>query len=561
MTQSAPIQQSEDVSRANARMYVRSLVAGVKPLVRPEFGSYTRGIREIEAAFTEIKPGEHATMLPKSIKTIGNMRAYKPLRLLQLLTEKETEQGEIEQKKSMPELPEQARRSVGLLPKVSPWLRGYMEYSKQFSPEGFKDFHLGCGLWLLSTVAARRLRVPLSDPIITPLSIVMCARTSLFAKTTTARAARKVIKEAGLDLRLGDDETTPQRLLFDMAGHVPTNYGEMEEEDKEEIRYKLAMSGQLGWYYDEFGQLVDSLKRQGPMAEFAGLLRKLDNCEETYRYSTKSGGQDKITNPYLALLASTTPADLASHASKNNRMWSDGFWARMLFCCPNPNDFITATMKKGIVSPPAEIVQALKAWNQRLGIPLCSVSEKTNAKGEGTGHFTAEVEELPISDIDLQDGVEEAWACYREALRSLVASNSLQDLDGSYSRLPTLAMRIAALIASLENNNYLTLDIWSLAQEIAELFRANLHRLYEQISIPMEGNSTEDVLLDFLKTKPEGTTARDIVQRGPAELRRLKTDGVRSMLMGLRKDGLVDVVKQGRKECWMLTPATAESSG
>src|SRR5207247_1476918 len=126
-----------------------------------------------------------------------------------------------------------------------PFLTNYMGYSQELSPEGFKDFHLGGGLWLLSTVAARRIRVPLSDPIITPLSIIMCSRTSLFAKTTTARAARKVIKSAGLDARLGDDETTPQKLLSDMAGHVPNGYGDMEDEEKDEVQRRLAMSGQL----------------------------------------------------------------------------------------------------------------------------------------------------------------------------------------------------------------------------------------------------------------------------------------------------------------------------
>jgi hypothetical protein len=347
-----------------------------------------------------------------------------------------------------------------------------------------------------------------------------------------------------------------------MAGHVPNNYDEMEDLDKEEARFKLAMSGQIGWYRDEIGGLFDGLNKPGPMAEFADLLRTLENGEDEYRYSTKSGGQDKIINPYLALLGSTTPANMAAHASKGHKFWNDGLLARMLWVCPEPHSFITATMKRGEVLPPETVVNALRDWNQRLGIPICSVTEKVDKKGEGTGHYNAEVEDLPISNVVLADGVIEAFTCYREALRGLMASGNIQDLDGSYVRLPVLGMRIAALIASLENQNYLTLDIWSLAQEIAELFRENLHRLYEQISLPVEGNTTEDILIGFLKTKSEqGVTVRAIVQLGPPELRRLKTDGVRSMLQGLERSGIVTVQKQGRMECWAFNPkSVAESS-
>ena len=33
-----------------------------------------------------------------------------------------------------------------------------------------------------------------------------------------------ILKAAGLGWLLGDDETTPQKLLSDMAGYIPTNY-------------------------------------------------------------------------------------------------------------------------------------------------------------------------------------------------------------------------------------------------------------------------------------------------------------------------------------------------
>ena len=41
------------------------------------------------------------------------------------------------------------------------WLNSYESFSHEASPEGFEDFHTFCGIWLLSSVAARRIYLPL----------------------------------------------------------------------------------------------------------------------------------------------------------------------------------------------------------------------------------------------------------------------------------------------------------------------------------------------------------------------------------------------------------------
>jgi hypothetical protein len=63
-----------------------------------------------------------------------------------------------------------------------------------------------------------------------------------------------VLERAGLAFLLGDDKTTPQKLLADMAGCLLSNYGDLDEEQQARVRLRVAMSGQRGWYYDEFGQ-------------------------------------------------------------------------------------------------------------------------------------------------------------------------------------------------------------------------------------------------------------------------------------------------------------------
>jgi phage regulator Rha-like protein len=63
----------------------------------------------------------------------------------------------------------------------------------------------------------------------------------------------------------------------------------------------------------------------------------------------------------------------------------------------------------------------------------------------------------------------------------------------------------------------------------------------------------EDLLIHFLK-KERDVTVRQIVQLGPPALRKLKTSGVRNLLLGLEQSDVVLVSRMGKKECYALTP-------
>jgi hypothetical protein len=460
------------------------------------------------------------------------------------------------QEPTIPALPEEAVCPIGLLPQVSPWLTTYQAFSRRLSPEGYEDFHVSCGLWLLSTVAARRIYVPLADSMYTPLAVALVARTSLFAKTTTAKAGIRVLKAANLHWLLGDDETTPQKLLADMAGHVPANYEDMTDVQRENLLRRVAMSGQLGWYYDEFNQLINAMMRPGPMQEFAGLLRKLDGCPDDYRVSTRAHGQDIIEKPYLALLANTTPANINKFASKGGEFWNDGFWARFAFICPPAHAWKTETMEVGEVPVPEMLVSLLCQWNRRLGVPSCSITSIQDDRDKPTGRYQVIRDELPSTSIHIDSDAYNAYNAYRIALRQITAESHNQDLDGSYTRLADKALRIAALIASLERNSQIDFAVWSVAQEITEMFRKNLHELYCQVNISQEDdeNPLEDVLVKYLKSlQGKPTTIREIVRQAPSQLRTKGSEQVEKLLKYLEKSGVVQSKKEGRKELWELS--------
>ena len=434
------------------------------------------------------------------------------------------------------------------------WLDLYETYSGAVSPEGYDDFHLACGLWVLSTVAARRVYVPLSKRVYTPLAIALSARTSLFAKTTTASAAITLLQRAGLAFLLGDDETTPQKLLADMAGCLPANYGDLDEEQQARVKQRVAMSGQRGWYYDEFGQAITAMMRaNGPMADFSGLLRRLDDCRDTYAYSTRTYGQEVIEKPYLALLANMTPADLRAYADRGNGFWRDGFWARFAFLTPPEHAFKNASFALEEVPVPFQLLDGLRRWHARLGVPTISISAVTDEKGRDTGHYRVERGPLPEQPCQFHLEAYRAYDRYRLALRELIARSENQDLDGSYTRLSDRALRIAALLASLENGGHIELRQWAKAQEIAELMRRNLHELYRQVNTEQEEHCLEDVLVDYLTTlagKP--VTIREIRHFGPSELRKVSSEMIRNELVSLVRSEIANVERVGKTERYTL---------
>jgi len=314
------------------------------------------------------------------------------------------------------------------------------------------------------------------------------------------------------------------------------------------------MAGQRGWYYDEFGQAIAAMMRaNGPMADFSGLLRRLDDCRETYAYSTRTHGQERIDKPYLALLANMTPADLRAYADRGNDCWRDGFWARFAFIAPPEHAFKNASFALEEVPVPPSLLDALRSWHARLGVPTISITTIADEQGKDSGHYRVERGPLPEHPCQFHQDAYRAYDRYRLALRELIVKGDNQDLDGSYTRLSERALRIAALFASLENGGHIELRHWARAQEIAELMRRNLHELYHQVNTGQEEHCLEDVLVDYLTTlsgKP--VTIREIRHFGPSPLRKVSSEMIRNELVNLMRSEIVSVERIGRAERYRL---------
>jgi hypothetical protein len=111
--------------------------------------------------------------------------------------------------------------------------------------------------------------------------------------------------------------------------------------------------------------------------------------------------------------------------------------------------------------------------------------------------------------------VRAAFYSYDEALHSLMAQSKNEDLDGSYARFPMKALRIAGLLASLHDDDgrhTIWPRHWYRGQQIAERWRADLHKLVKHVSedeSPSRAEKEEQRVIAVLKTHGE-LTIRDI---------------------------------------------------
>lgn len=142
---------------------------------------------------------------------------------------------------------------------ASPWLDRYIEVSRRWAPRAFDEFHEACGLFVLSTTAARRIRIELGQGVYPSLYQALVSRTTLFSKTTAAAIALGLLRQAGLSHLLSPDDATPPAFLRSLVARIPDDYEDLSPEKRERVLLQLAFAAQRGWFYEEFGQHLSAM--------------------------------------------------------------------------------------------------------------------------------------------------------------------------------------------------------------------------------------------------------------------------------------------------------------
>jgi len=406
----------------------------------------------------------------------------------------------------------------------SQWLNDYVAFSRHWSPRSYEGYHEAMGLWVLSTVAARRVVGYLGGANYTNLSIIIAGVSSLNAKTTAAKVATGLLERAGADYLMTPDKSTPQSFIKGLVADWD------KSDDLDDFGEKrLAFQGQRGWFYEEFGGGLNAMLRQdGVMADFRGILREFDDCPKRYESMTISRGSEMIFNPYLAMMGNCTPADLRKVANKGNALWGDGFLARWGFVCPE----MGAPIKRdkfplGEMTFPNNLLTTLYDWHSRLGIPEI---DKQAKKVYPT-----------ITKMTITSEVEGLFYDYNNKLLDIIEGGLHSDLQPIYARFHSKALRIAILLASLDG---LTVEArhWWRACQIAENWRMGLHNLYSQVNAAEadKAKELEDKIYEMIQKRGR-VTAREAGQYCNKSAKE-----VSATLEAMFNSGLIDGIKDGK---------------
>lgn len=379
----------------------------------------------------------------------------------------------------VPELPRALQIPQSFEKGSSIWLDNHIALSRKYSPRGADGYHEAVGLFILSTVAARRIYIWHGRKKYTPLYIMLVGRTSLHAKSTTAEIGIDLLRQAGLDYLLIPESITAQMFIRELSGIIPPKIDKLPPEERQRLELQLAFSAQRGWYYDEFSQHLSAMNREGSsMADFKGILRRLDDCSETYEHATISRGKDFVRKPYLSFLGMLTPADLRPFARAGNAFWNDGFWARFAFILPESETRKRAQLPMQAREIPRPLITALREMHEFLGTPKIEIQDQHIRRVS-----------YPEKACTVTPEVATQFTAYGEALLDMTEEMQHGDFDGNYARFAEKAMRIAMLLAAIENNFVIEMCHWARAQSITERWRRNLHHLMSQVN---EGPSSHD---------------------------------------------------------------------
>lgn len=424
----------------------------------------------------------------------------------------------IEPGASMPALPERAQFDPEIGRDASPWLDEYIKYSRRWSPRTFSGAHEAVGLWVLSGVAARRVVADFGGLRHTSLSMALVARTSVWAKSTTASIGKQMIDDVGLGFLRAPDDSSPEAFLRSMERRPPERWKDYTDETKAMIAKRLGFAGQRIWYHDEFGSWLDKIMKPGGyMQSFRGLLKKLDEGVSDYTVETISRGESRVKEPYVALLAALTPADLRPYSGRGGLLWRDGFFARFaLVTPPAGKNRGNGRFPSGERVSPKNLVQTLRKWHYNLGAKEASYFEDDN-------DVTFVYPDLQKNHVAVTSEIEDAYYNYFDSLSEIVHGMELTDLDGNYTRFPEKALRIAMLLASVGGEQKIGINHWARGQAITERWRTNLHTLYGDLNDPRsEAAYLEKKIMSVIERRP-GLKAYEVARylrgKGTSEIR------------------------------------------
>ena len=232
------------------------------------------------------------------------------------------------------------------------WISAYIEYAS-FS-EAPKHMHFWCAVSTIAGALRRRVWLDMAYFRWHPnFYIILVAPPGIVSKSTTASIGMSLLKKVP-DIRFGPDVVTWQALVTGFA----------ESTISYEYNGAFHPMSAMTIVSSELGNLINPSDR-----EMVDLLVNLwDSQQGVFEKRTKGSGHDLIENPWINMIACTTPAWIAGNFPEY--MIGGGFTSRCIF--------VYADKKAQLVAYPSKIVpKDLHTTAQRLVEDLGQISTIT----------------------------------------------------------------------------------------------------------------------------------------------------------------------------------------
>lgn len=193
------------------------------------------------------------------------------------------------------------------------WLKAYVDYASY--GEAPKHMAFWCGVSAVAGALRRRVWIDQAYfKWYANMYVVLVAPPGIVSKTTTADVAMELLREVP-GVKFGPNVVTWQSLVKSFA-----DAGEAFQDHQGDW---ITMSP-LTLFSGEFGNLMNPHDR-----DMVDLMVTLWDGIKTFRKETKMSGNDTVENPWINLLACTTPAWIAGNFP--DYLIGGGFTSRCLF--------------------------------------------------------------------------------------------------------------------------------------------------------------------------------------------------------------------------------------
>lgn len=333
--------------------------------------------------------------------------------------------------------------------------------------------------------------------------VIFVAPPGIVSKSTTADIGARLLREVE-GIHFGPDSATWQRLVQAFA--QANEQVEFTGEDGEPVHHPMSAMTIIS---SEFGNLLNPADK-----EMVDLLVSLwDSRTGAFTKSTKTQGDDVIENPWINLIACTTPGWIAGNFPEY--MIGGGFTSRCIW--------VYGEEKRNLVSYPHRV---LPTNFDDLSADLINDLEHIS---QLRGAFELTEDAYAWGEI---------W--YRDNYEQNIKNSSDERMQGYYARKQTHLHKLAMILSASQSDS-LIIEPKHLetANEILSAQEADIPKVFAKIGLTQETQAMVQLLHHVIKAP--GIDPWDVF--GPHFARFLTQDRFKEVYSSLLRSGFVSIVR------------------